>query len=44
MRSPGRTATHSDDSQGRERGLMFLRILTHSSSSDPKPENLTSTS
>ena len=44
MRSPGRTATHSEDSQGRERGLMFLLTLTHSSSSDPKPANLTSTS
>lgn len=44
MRSPGSTATHSDDSQGRERILTCLRILIHSSSSAPKPENLTNTS
>lgn len=44
MRSPGRTATHSDDSHGRERCLTCFRTLTHSSSSGPNPANRTSTS
>lgn len=44
IRSPGRTATHSEDSHGRDRCLTCLRTLTHSSSSGPKPANRTLTS
>lgn len=44
MRSPGKTAMHSEISHGRERRRTDFLTLTHSSSSAPNPANLTWTS